>query len=103
MGDLHGDHLDAVFARKLEYIRQTGLAMSLERIRAGARLVCPHAGTYLAIFTQCLHHQLDMLQRIHCAQSRENVERILPETYSVVVEMRRAVVILVAPEYAVLF
>ena len=77
------------------------LAVPLKGIRTGARLVGAHACTHLSIVMNCLKHKFDVLTVVHCTQSREHIERILPKAYSVVFEMCRALIILVPPENAV--
>jgi len=104
MGDLHGDDLDAIFAGQLEYVRQAVLAVPLERVRIGARLVGAHARAYLAVVAQYLHHLLDMLGVIYRAQPGEDIEIVLAEAHAVVFKMTGARVVgLMASEYAVFF
>jgi hypothetical protein len=83
---LHGNDLDPVLSGELEHVGQALGSESLECVRVGARLVCAHAGADLAVVAQGLHHFVDRLRRIDCAQAGEDVEAVLPELDAVVLE-----------------
>jgi hypothetical protein len=102
VGHLHRDHLDAILARQLEHVRQARLAVPLEGIRTGARLVGPHARADLPVFSERPHHLFDVLGRVHSAKACEHVQGVLPETHAAIVEVGGAGLILVATEDAVL-
>ncbi len=102
MGDFHRHHFDAVFARQLEHIGQTILAVPLKRVRAGARLVSAHAGTHLAVITQGAQHDLNMLFIVHRTQPGKHVQGVLPETHAVIFKMGGTLIVTMTPEYAVL-
>lgn len=68
MRHLHTNNLDPVFACRLKDMRETVLAISLERVGIGARPVSSHAGTDLTIFLECIDHKFHMLRGVYCTQ-----------------------------------
>src|SRR5579859_1804241 len=87
VGDFHGDDAYAMFAGQFEYIRQTTLAVTLERVRAGAWLVSTHAGALLAVFLQRAHHDIDMFAGVHRAKAGKNMQRVLAKAQTMIIEI----------------
>src|SRR6185436_13302405 len=87
---------------QLENIFETILAVSLKRVRTGAWLVGTHTCTSLTIGLEHTHHFFDRLTSIDGAKSGENIQSVLPETNSLVVEMCRPVIVFVSTQHSVL-
>src|ERR1043165_3603942 len=102
MRNLHRDDTDAVLARQLKDERKPLMPVSLERVRTRARFVSSHARADLIVLLQGAHHRADILQSVNCAQSGEDIERVLAEAYALIVEVRGAVVAFVPSDDAIL-
>src|SRR6185437_960403 len=89
-----------VLPRELEHVRQALLAVALERIGAGARLVGAHARANLAGLLQRAEGALGELARVHGVESRDDVEAILVEGDAAVREADRLLVPRAAAEDA---
>src|SRR5260370_30998827 len=96
VGDLHGDDSDSIFSGQVKNVRQTFLAVSLKGVGTRSGLVGPHARAYLPIIAQSSHHQLDVFSDINGTQSSEDMQSILTEAQSLIIEVRAAAVIVVA-------
>ena len=96
--DFHRDHADAVLARELEDVRQAALAVALERVGAGARLVRAHARAHLARGLQRLEGLLDVFAGVDGVEARDHVEAVLVEVDALVAEADRLLAALPAPE-----
>ena len=55
-------------------------------------------GALKPVLLEPLHHQFHMFTRVHRAQAGKDVERVLTETNTVVLEVRRTPVVPVAPQ-----
>ncbi len=100
--DLHGNDLDVVLAGQFEHPGQAALAVPLEGVGIGAWLVGTHARALLPVLLERLHHGFHVFRRVHGAQPGKHVEVVLAEAHPVVVEIGGPLVVMVAPEHAVL-
>ena len=86
MRDFHGDHADTVFARKFKYPGEALSAVALEGIGIGSGFVGTHPGANLSLLLKQFHHGFDIGRIVDRTQTRENMERVLIKSHTVVGE-----------------
>src|SRR5213075_1389350 len=96
--DFHRDDAHAVFSGELEHVRQALLAVALERVRARARLVRAHARAHLPRVLQRLERLLGVLARVDGIEPGDDVEALLVERHTLVLEADRLLAALPAAE-----